>query len=95
MGRIPKVQPEKCFIEPYNLDELGKIPKELRAVWNSRDLRTGGTKSETFKEARNMFPGWLCQASNLRTKEDIQEGADAVLVGTHLTEFIRSLVDNK
>lgn len=91
VGRIPKIHPEKCFIEPYDLSELKTIPKTLRVVWNSRDLKTGGLKKETFEEARRIFSGWLCQASNIKTTKDIKEGADAVLVGTNLLEFSESL----
>jgi len=91
VGRIPKVHIEKCLIEPLILAELETIPHALRAVWNTRDLRDGSTKEETFAEARARFSGWLCQASNLRTVEDIKSGADAVLVGTHLEEFAASL----
>ena len=91
VGRIPRVHVEKCLIEPLTLAELETIPHTLRAVWNTRDLRDGSAKEETFAEARRLFPGWLCQASNIRTAQDIQPGADAVLVGTHLEEFAASL----
>jgi indole-3-glycerol phosphate synthase len=87
VGRIPKIHLDKCLIEPYTLEELSMIPENVKAVWNSRDLQTGGLKTETFAQARALFKGWLCQASNIRTKADIQDGADAVLVGTHLEEF--------
>jgi indole-3-glycerol phosphate synthase len=91
VGRIPGIHAEKCLIEPLSLAELASIPSDLKAVWNSRDLSDGGTKSETFEEARKSFSGWLCQASNIRTKKDIKKGADAVLVGSHLEGFLRSL----
>ncbi len=91
VGRVPAVHAEKCLIEPYDLAELKTIPPEMKVVWNSRDLKTGGMKTETFEEARKLFPGWLCQASNIKTVGDIKEGADAVLVGTNLEGFIRSL----
>ncbi len=91
VGRIPKVHLEKCLIEPLTLQELETIPEHLKVVWNSRDLSTGGFKKETFEEAREIFKGWLCQASNIKTVVDIKEGADAVLVGTHLIEFAASL----
>jgi len=87
VGRIPEIFPEKCLIEPVTIEELKMIPSNLRAVWNSRELATGGLKKETFAEARKAFSGWLCQASNIRTKKDIQAGADAILIGTHLVEF--------
>ena len=87
VGRIPKIAPEKCLIEPLSLEELSKIPKELRVVWNSRDLSNGELKKETFEQARKMRGGWLCQASNIKSIQDIKEGADAILVGSYLEEF--------
>lgn len=91
VGRIPKMHQDKCLIEPVSIAELARVPSELKAVWNSRDLSTGGFKSEAFEEARKVFRGWLCQASNIKTVADIKEGADAVLVGANLAEFTRSL----
>jgi indole-3-glycerol phosphate synthase len=91
VGRIPHVHLEKCMIEPYALKEFLTLPSDVRAVWNSRDLTTGGIKKETFTEAREVWKGWLCQASNIRTVEDVHPRADAVLVGAHLEEFAQSL----
>ncbi len=93
VGRIPNVYQKKCLIEPMNLKELSKISKDLKVVWNSRDLATGGMKKETFIDARKLFSGWLCQASNIVTKKDIESTADAVLVGTHLFEFADSILN--
>lgn len=87
VGRIPHMYPEQCLIEPYSLEELSKIPTDLKAVWNSRDLNTGGMKTETFAEARKVFTGWLCQASNINDESDIDISADAVLIGTSLMRF--------
>ncbi len=84
VGRIPNIYTERCLIEPNTLEELARLPKHLRAVWNSRDLKTGGQKEETFAEARKVFTGWLCQASNISDLNDIHPKADAVLIGTHL-----------
>ena len=92
VGRIPKIYVEKCIIEPLTLKELRNIPENLKVVWNTRDLATGGAKKETFEEARKIFKGWLCQASYIKTVSDIKEGANAVLVGTHLVEFAKSLL---
>ena len=91
VGRIPEVHQDQCMIEPNTLEELKKLPLDISAVWNSRDLQTGGLKKEKFETARNLWSGWLCQASNIKTIEDIVPGADAVLVGTHLLEFAESL----
>lgn len=87
VGRIPTIHRNKCLIEPLTLDQLRTIPETLKVVWNTRDLSNGEVKSETFEDARKIFRGWICQASNLKNIRDIKEGADAVLVGTHLAEF--------
>lgn len=91
VGRIPKIHQEKLMIEPRTLEELKEIPEDIRAVWNTRDLKNGSVKKETFAQARQVFGGWLCQASHLRTAGDMEQGANAVLVGTHLIEFADSL----
>ncbi|MES3005784.1 MAG: hypothetical protein V4664_02445 [Patescibacteria group bacterium] len=93
VGRIPNIHPEKCLIEPMTLEELQTIPENLKVVWNSRDLSDGSIKKETFAEARKIFKGWLCQASNIKMTADIHKEADAVLVGTHLLTFAESLKD--
>jgi len=91
VGRIPESHRHMCMIEPVSLEQLAEIPFGLNVVWNSRDLDTGNQKTETFEQARNLWAGWLCQASHIRTVKDIKEGADAVLVGEHLKEFAHSL----
>lgn len=92
VGRIPNIHQKKCLIEPLTLDELSRIPSDLKVVWNSRDLSNGELKQETFAEARKIFKGWLCQASNIRTTKDIQKGAEAVIVGQNLEEFSNSFL---
>lgn len=87
VGRIPKVFRKQCMFEPLALDELKMVPDGMKVVWNSRDLATGGLKEETFQEARVLFPGWLCQASNIKSFEDVDPSTDAVLIGTHLNNF--------
>lgn len=91
VGRIPDIHVDKCLIEPLSLEELKSIPENTKVVWNSRDLSDGGIKEETFEDARNIFNGWICQASNIETVESIKESANAVLVGTNLVKFTESL----
>lgn len=91
VGRVPRVYVDKCFVEPLTIKELGQLPKNYKAVWNSRDLATGGLKNESFEDARNAFSGWLCQASNITSISDVDISADAVLIGSHLPEFVKSL----
>lgn len=95
VGRIPEVHPKKCLIEVNAVADFETLPKDTKAVWNSRDLTTGGTKSESFAQVRAAWDGWLCQASNLRTPKDVASGADAILVGTHLPEFAAAYVDTE
>ena len=85
---------EKLLIEPLHLRELQSIPLEYTVVWNARDLKTGKQrdKEQSSEKAREMWHGQrLCQASYIKTINDIKEGADAVLVGTHLPEFAESI----
>ncbi|HEY4964007.1 MAG TPA: hypothetical protein VIH90_04895 [Candidatus Saccharimonadales bacterium] len=91
VGRIPNIYLEKCIIEPYSLEELKNLPSNVRALWNSRNLNTGGLKTESFVEARKLFPGWLCQASNIASVNDVEPSADAILVGTNLRSYALSL----
>ena len=95
VGRIPEMYIEKCFIEPLSLNDIYKIPCNSKVVRNSRDLSTGKPKHETFEQARKIWKGWLCQASYIITAEDIKPGANAVLIGTYLEEFAKSLNPRK
>jgi len=88
VGRVPKIHLEHCFIETLTISELTMLPPGTHAVWNSRDLATGNIKKETFAQAREVWQGWLCQASNIRTPSDVNNSADAILVGTHLPDFM-------
>ncbi len=90
VGRIPEAGRERCMIEPLTLSQIREIPAGCRVAWNSRDLATGGLKEERFSDARRLWGGWLAQTSNIRTIENIEEGANAVLVGTHLAQFAAS-----
>lgn len=92
VGRLSKLgTPSTNFIEPYDLNQLNVISREYTVIWNTRDLKDGGLKKETFQEARQIFSGRLCQASNIKTVEDIMKGADIVLVGTYLESFCKSV----
>lgn len=81
----------KCFIEPIDFRQLSAIPAWMMVVWNSRDLTTGNNKDMDFAAARYVFPGWLCQASNITSVEDVHPDADAIIVGQELENFILSL----
>jgi len=91
VGRIPKVHLDKCLIEPLTLEELKNIPEGSKVVWNSRDLSSGGFKEETFEQAKEIWKGWICQASNIKSIKDVKEGANAILIGSNLRGFIESI----
>ncbi len=91
VGRVPQIFLEKCWLEPVNIQELKNFPEGTKVVWNTRDLNTGNPKVETFTEARQLWTGWLCQASNISIAADVDPLADAILVGSHLSEFVQSL----
>jgi indole-3-glycerol phosphate synthase len=91
VGRVPQHHLEHCLIEPRTIEELAALDPSIRAVWNSRDLSTGGIKKESFADARKVSSGWMCQASNIRRVEDVASNAEAVLVGTNLRLFAESL----
>jgi indole-3-glycerol phosphate synthase len=94
VGRVPKVHKDKCFLEPYLIDEIKDYPAHSTVVWNSRDLKALPNekfKKETIRDVRVVWKGRLIQASNLKTKDDMHTRADAVLVGSNLPEFLASL----
>ena len=80
---IAEVKTESPFWFTYASD--------TKFVWNSRDLDTWENKQETFAQARSVFSGWLCQASNIKHKNNIHYSADAALIGTNLEGFKKSL----
>jgi hypothetical protein len=93
VGRECEVDPSRTLYEPYTFKQLTELPAYAkRTVWNARDLRNGGkAKDVTFEEARAARAGWMCQASHIKTVEDIHPGAQAVLVGTSLELFAASV----
>lgn len=93
VGRIPpKGLIEHCWVEPTEFRQLMDIPKNIRTVWNQRDLLTGGNKPFDFDCVRGVpfsRGRWLCQASGIKTPKDIHPKADAFIVGEHLPEFVK------
>ncbi len=85
VGRLPPHR--SVLVEPLTLDDLRNVPDGYKAVWNARDLSTGRPKATTFAQARAAWPGWLCQASFLRSSADVHPEAEAILVGERLPTF--------
>lgn len=94
VGRMPHVfLRDHCYVEPLDLAQLAQFNEEApHMVWNSRDLCTGGQKTETFTQARQRYNGQLVQASNISSVEDIDPTADGVIAGEHLPEFAQELI---
>lgn len=88
VGRAPNMSLDKILLEPLALAELAAYPHDAKVVWNTRDLATGAPKTETLSDARAIWKGWLCHASNIRTPKDVTENVDAILVGEHLAQFV-------
>lgn len=94
VGRIPAQDLlPYCLIEASDFTQFSNfctlLPSKQRLVWNSRDLKGGKLKPQTFDAARGVWPNWLCQASNIRLPTDIHPTANAVLVGQNLLEFVK------
>lgn len=89
VGRRSGYLPEKCLIEPYDLQQLKQYTSPNQwIVWNSRNLLDGSRKQETIEQARQIHSsGFLCQASNIKSYEDVFQRSDAVLIGEHLPSF--------
>lgn len=82
----------QVLFEPRSLASLKErvvsfTSKDVKVVWNKRDLDSGKPKVESFDEARALYEGWMCQASMINNIRQIAPLADAVLVGEHLKNF--------
>lgn len=74
---------DRCWFEYEHLDQLSYIPAK-RVVFNARDPRTGWKRPWVVNRTRAIHPGWLCQASMIRTVTDVHPAVDAVLIGEAL-----------
>ncbi len=96
VGRIPADKYlDKIWYEPSTLQDLLAAPRDLKLVWNRRDLTTGSLKPMylhntiyTDHMVINCWDGWICQASYIERPTDVIAGANAFIVGQHLPEFI-------
>lgn len=82
---------ERCWHEAETLEALA-YSKAPRVVWNARDPRTGEARPETIETAVNWVnhdrclsrQHSLCQASMIRSPEDVHPKVQAVLIGEGL-----------
>ena len=55
------------------------------------DLTNGNFRPKTFDEAKKTFPGWICQASDIKIINDVGPEADIVSVRQYFEELARSI----
>lgn len=91
VGRIPpKGLIEHCWVEPTESYQFTHFPKNVKAVWNQRDLFNGHSKAMTFEDIVSCYKTpWLCQASGIKEPKDVHPKANAFIVGEHLPEFVK------
>jgi indole-3-glycerol phosphate synthase len=94
VGRIPADKYlDKIWYEPLTLAGLvdhKSVAKDLKVVWNARDLNTGERRYE-WPGVRDLYPGWLCQASFIEHPADVLDDASAFIVGEHLIKYTNTL----
>ena len=76
---------------PFKDPDLDEV---IRLMRKGSELLKSNEHDEArghFEQAREIWKGWLCQESYLRTVKDIKPGADAILVGSYLEEFAKSI----
>ena len=81
-----------CWQEVESTAQLRQAQYDQWIVCNARNPRTGEKRGQTLEErtiseaslARGYFGGPICQASMINGPEDVDEAADAILVGQRL-----------
>lgn len=84
---------DRCLLEISNFEnfkELAGRRPDLKYVHNLRDLNTGLLhKYNDFHVWREAYPDvWLCQASGIWNKQQVNPAANAYIVGENLVRFI-------
>jgi indole-3-glycerol phosphate synthase len=93
------ISPNKCLLEMGNENlfegNLKFIPslKSEKFVYNCRNLKTGLMKTENLLEKYINTGVWICQASGIKTREDIHPRAGAFIVGENLVNFCKEKND--
>lgn len=91
---FPTICQDRVWYEPRSLWGMKEAPSSnTNIVWNERDPLNGLTKKEKITKARGEWDGWLCQASNIQTVDDVNPYVEAVLVGRYFPTFVDSLTE--
>lgn len=96
VGRMPeKPFIPKCIIEPYDINQLRMIPRELHSwvVWNRRNLEDGGFRDQWNWARQEFLFQTLGCASFIEHPKDVPRNADFFVVGQHLPEFVKEWHD--
>ena len=84
---------EPAFYLRNALDARDYSRYASKLCYNSRNITNGdcvGTPSSGMVRAIDKDPDlWLCQASGIRSVDQIYSGYDAFIVGEHLEEFVK------
>lgn len=72
-------------------DSIPQKIKSSKYVCNRRDLRTGKKKEVDELELYLKAGVWVCQASGIKTPDDVNPNVNAFIVGTNLVEFCKQL----
>lgn len=98
VGRIPDlnlVSLNRCLLEvdpDFAREIRHDYPQhKLRFVWNSRDLRTGERKPMSELEDYLETNEWVCEASGIKSIDNVHPNVSAFIVGEHLVNFCKSL----
>jgi indole-3-glycerol phosphate synthase len=80
---------DKCLFEWSRFSGLQQHPHLMnqKHVFNNRDLRYGWPKHLTELKEFVDSGAWVCQASNIQSKDDIKPGISAYIVGEGLMKF--------
>lgn len=78
-------------IKNERLASKSSVYRDLKYVCNSRDLRTGLPKKLWELDFYLDAGVWVCQASGIKSMEQVDERVNAFIVGEHLIEFCKTL----
>lgn len=86
-----KIIYELDYEKVLSLVNFSSYWKESKYVCNSRDLSTGKFKEKNEIEDFVKLGTWVCQASGIKSKNDVNSNVDAFIVGENLLEFCKNI----
>lgn len=90
---------DKCLLEVSTLNKFREFLRQYpnaKYVYNQRDLNTGEMKDWNYFDAYKCeMPQWLCQASGIKSRNNVNRLADAFIVGEHLEQFCKEYMEDE